>query len=92
MDWIVLRNRLSSLDARNKRLVGDLLNDVSNRVGFRVVDGLGKRVIFRELFLKGVTMMDLRDGDGEISLSLSQVAARQEVRNLIAAIKLPEIR
>ncbi|MBT3764625.1 MAG: AAA family ATPase [Rhodospirillaceae bacterium] len=92
MDWIVLRNRLSSLDARNKRLVGDLLNDVSNRVGFRVVDGLGERVIFRELFLKGVTMMDLRDGDGEISLSLSHVSARQEVRNLIAAIKLPEIR
>jgi chromosome partitioning protein len=91
IDWLVMRNRLSSLDARNKRLVGDLLTDLSRRVGFRVVEGLGERVIFRELFLKGVTMMDLRDGDGEISLSLSQVAARQEVRNLIAAINLPEV-
>ena len=91
MDWLVMRNRLSSLDARNKRLVGHLLTDFSRRVGFRVVEGLGERVIFRELFLNGVTMMDLRDGDGEISLSLSHVAARQEVRNLIAAINLPEV-
>ena len=91
VDWIVMRNRLSNLDARNKRLVGDLLNDLSSRVGFRVVEGLGERVIFRELFLKGVTMIDLRDGDSEISLSLSHVAARQEVRNLIAAINLPEV-
>jgi chromosome partitioning protein len=90
-DWVVMRNRLSSLDARNKRLVGNLLNELSGRVGFRIVEGLGERVIFRELFLKGVTMMDLRDGDSEISLSLSHVAARQEVRNLIAAINLPEV-
>ncbi len=90
-DWIVMRNRLSSLDARNKRLVGDLLNELSGRVGFRIVEGLGERVIFRELFLNGVTMMDLREGESEISLSLSHVAARQEVRNLIVAINLPEV-
>jgi chromosome partitioning protein len=91
IDWIVLRNRLSNLDARNKRLVGTLLDDLSRRVGFRVIAGLGERVIFRELFLKGITMMDLREGDGEISLSLSHVAGRQEVRSLIEAIKLPDI-
>ncbi len=91
IDWIVLRNRLSNLDAHNKRLVGSLLDDLSRRIGCRVIAGLGERVIFRELFLKGITMMDLRDGDGEISLSLSNVAARQEVRNLIAAIKLPDM-
>jgi chromosome partitioning protein len=91
IDWIVLRNRLSNLDARNKRLVGSLLDALSCRVGFRVIAGLGERVIFRELFLKGITMMDLRSGDGEISLSLSHVAARQEVRNLIEEIKLPDM-
>jgi chromosome partitioning protein len=91
IDWIVLRNRLSNLDARNKRLVGNLLADLSRRVGFRVIAGFGERVIFRELFLKGITMMDLRDGDGEISLSMSHVAARHEVRNLINAINLPDM-
>jgi chromosome partitioning protein len=85
VDWIVLRNRLSHLDARNKRDMEGLLEALSKRIGCRVVSGFGERVIYRELFLKGLTMMDMR-GD---ELSMSHVAARQEVRNLVAAMNLP---
>ncbi len=87
VDWIVMRNRLSNLDARNKRDIARLLTDLSARIGFRVIAGFGERVVYRELFSHGLTMMDIdvaglrRDG-----LTMSEVAARQEVRSLIEAL------
>jgi chromosome partitioning protein len=86
-DWIVMRNRIGAADARNKRDVGASLDDLAKRIGFRVVKGFGERVIFRELYLQGLTLMDLREAGA--SLSISQVAARAEVRGLLSAIRLP---
>jgi chromosome partitioning protein len=87
-DWIVMRNRIGAADARNKRDVGASLDELARRIGFRTVKGFGERVIFRELYLQGLTLMDLKEVAGG-SLSISQVAARQEVRGLMAAIRLP---
>ncbi|MFZ5781055.1 MAG: division plane positioning ATPase MipZ [Pseudomonadota bacterium] len=90
VDWIVMRNRLSSLAARNKRDMGNVLEALSRRIGFRVAAGLSERVIYRELFLSGLTLLDLKRGGGVgPSLTLSHVAARQEVRDLVAALNLP---
>ncbi len=89
IDWIVMRNRVSSLDARNKRRVGSLLDSLSPRIGFRIAPGFGERVIFRELFPTGQTLLDLADEKSEIRLSMSHVAARQEVRELIVMLQLP---
>lgn len=92
IDWIVLRNRLSHLNARNKKEVEDALAALADRVGFRVVQGLTERVIYRELFLHGLTMFDtLEDAVADIPPTLSHVAARQEVRQLIEALNLPII-
>lgn len=88
IDWVVLRNRLSTLDAHNKREVGRLLGDLARRIGFRIVPGFGERVIFRELFLKGLTVMDLHQAGGADGMSLSHVAARQEVRALVESLRL----
>jgi chromosome partitioning protein len=90
MDWIVMRNRLSHIDARNKREIGRLLGLLSDRIRFRLAPGFGERVIFRELFPKGLTLLDLREDDGAVPLTMSHVAARQEVRALLRAIGLPE--
>ena len=90
IDWIVMRNRLSHVDARNKREVARLLDQLSRRIHFRLAPGFGERVIFRELFPRGLTLLDLRDEAPEIRLSVSHVAARQEVRALLQAIGLPE--
>ena len=89
-DWFVLRNRLSTLDARNKREMEKLLDALSKRIGFRLVDGLNERVIYRELFLQGLTLLDLGEGQG-LSMTLSHVAARQELRILIDAMGLSAI-
>jgi len=85
MDWIVIRNRLSHIDARNKKIIGELLNKIGERAGFRTAPGFGERVIFRQLFLKGLTLLDIKE-ESEARLSLSEITARQEVRQLIAAI------
>ncbi len=89
VDWVVMRNRLSSLAARNKRDMGTVLSALAKRIGFRIAAGLSERVIYKELFLNGLTLLDLKRGSGGPSLTLSHVAARQEVRDLVAALNLP---
>ena len=87
VDWVLLRNRLQHVEARNMRRVGAALDELSRRVGFRVIPGLGERVIYRELFPKGLTLLDL----GQMKeVGLSHIAARQELREMIAGFALPE--
>jgi chromosome partitioning protein len=86
LDWVVMRNRLSATEARNKRRVATALEALAARIGFRVAPGFGERVIYRELFPAGLTMLDLPQPRLGISLSMSHLAARQEVRALVATL------
>lgn len=86
VDWVVLRNRIAQLEARNMRRMFTALADLARRIGFRVVPGLSERVIYRELFPSGLTLLDPAAIDG---LSLSHIAARQELRDLLDALDLP---
>jgi len=88
IDWIVMRNRLASLDARNKRRIGKLVEELARRIGFRLAPGFSERVVFRELFPRGLTLLDLADAG--TALTLSHVAARQELRGLLDVIGLPK--
>ncbi|MBO6561868.1 MAG: ATPase [Nisaea sp.] len=89
LDWIVMRNRLSSLAARNKQEMERVVASLAKRVGFRVAPGFSERVIFRELFLRGLTMLDVFEIGDSGKPQLSHVAARQEVRGLLNALQLP---
>ncbi|MGB0921757.1 MAG: division plane positioning ATPase MipZ [Alphaproteobacteria bacterium] len=89
VDWVVMRNRLQQLDAKNKRRVGEALTVLADRIGFRVAPGFGERVIYRELFLNGLTLIDLVGADTGVNLTMSHVAARNEVRGLIESLNLP---
>jgi chromosome partitioning protein len=91
IDWLVLRNRLGVQQMHNKRRVGEALTVLAKRIGFRVAPGFSERVIFRELFPRGLTLLDLRDLGTE-NLSMSNIAARQELRDLIAALDLPGVK
>lgn len=91
IDWIVLRNRLAHLDANNKKTIGELLQRIGVLARFRTAPGFGERVVFKELFLKGLTLMDLKD-ESKDRLTLSEISARQEVRQLINAIGPEKIR
>lgn len=90
IDWIVVRNRLSMLGSRNKRLVGEGLQELSLRLGFRAVDGFAERVIFREFYPRGLTALDNLDEDTlGTRPNMSHLAARQEVETLLKSLKLP---
>ncbi len=91
LDWIVLRNRLSPLEARNTRNVGKALTSLSERIGFRLASGLSERVIYRELFPAGLTLLDVTEKNSRILFSMSHVAARQELRGLLTMLNLPEL-
>ncbi len=90
IDWVVIRNRLSATRARNKKNVGDKLDDLAGRIGFRHARGFGDRVIYRELFPMGLTLLDLGGRNSPVRLStMSHVTARIEIRSLVAALNLP---
>lgn len=85
MDWVVTRTRLASLDTRNNQRIHAALESLKKRVMFRYVPGLYERVIYKELFPNGLTILDL-----EKINNLSHVAARQEVRSLLDSLQLTE--
>jgi chromosome partitioning protein len=87
-DWIVLRNRLATTEARNRKRLEERIAALSRRVGFRIGPGLRDRVIYRELFPFGLTIADLGSGVRPVPVSLSHVAARQELRALMQAVGL----
>jgi chromosome partitioning protein len=87
IDWIVVRNRLSSLNSKNKQEIERVLTSLSRRIGYRLASGFGERVIFRELFLNGITLLDLAETRTDISLS--HIAAKQELTTLMDMIQLP---
>jgi len=86
MDWIVVRNRTGHVEAKNQARLLKALSEMSRRVGFRVTQGLSERVIYRELFPSGLTLLD-KGHLGE--LGTSHLVARQELRALVKALALP---
>ena len=90
IDWIVIRNRLSNLHSNNNADIEKILKALAPRIGFRLVSGFSERVIFKELFLQGVTLLDLIEVG--MQMRLSHVAARNELSILIQAIFLSESR
>ncbi len=91
VDWVVVRNRMGAQNMHNKKKIGEALDDLAKRIGFRVAPGFGERVIFRELFPRGLTLLDLKDIGVIGQMNISNVAARQELRELIKGLNLPGV-
>ena len=88
MDWVVVRNRTGYTEARNMARIEKALTEMARRVGFRVSRGLSERVIYRELFPSGLTLLD----KGQLGdLGTSHLVARQELRGLVASLRLPGV-
>jgi chromosome partitioning protein len=91
IEWIIMRNRLSNLDAINKRNVGIVLDSLSKRISFKIAPGFSERVIFRELFLQGLTLIDIIKAKPEKGISVSHIAARQELRDFFKYLNIEEL-
>jgi chromosome partitioning protein len=91
IEWIVMRNRLSNIDAKNKRFMTQVTTELARRIGFRVAPGFSERVIFREMFLQGLTVLDIMESNAKGGISISHIAARQEVRDLLKTLRIPMV-
>jgi chromosome partitioning protein len=83
IEWIVMRNRLANVDSMNKKNMTLALQNISKRLGIKIAPGFSERVIFRELFLQGLTLVDLTKSRRDKSFSISHIAARQELRDFL---------
>ena len=88
-DWVVMRNRLSMVGTRNKRLVGSALQELSQRLEFRTAEGFAERMIFREFYPRGLTALDdFNEATLGTRPTLSHATARQEVASLVNSLSL----
>lgn len=90
IDWVVVRNRTTHIHSRNRARVDGALKALANRLGFREIQGLSERAIFREMFPAGLTLLDLTMEESNRSLTMSHVAARAEMAKLISDLNLPD--
>jgi chromosome partitioning protein len=90
MDWVVVRNRMSEIGSRRDGLVGQGLEQLAARLGFRCVEGFAERVIYRELFPRGLTALDaVAISEPGAASSPTHVSVQQEVLALLEGLKLP---
>ena len=90
IDWVVVRNRVGTQRMVNKEKMERAITMLSKRIGFRVAPGFSERVVFRELFPRGLTLLDLKD-IGVKQLNISNIAARQVLRDMMKAVNLPGV-
>lgn len=91
INWIITRNRVHSLDSNNQRNIEKVMQALSSRMGCKIAPGFGERVIFKELFLKGLTLLDLKSKISEVPFTTSHLAAKQELINLLQLINHEKI-
>ncbi len=86
IDWIVLVNRMSNAASKNRQDLEKVLNALAPRMGFRFIKGFKERVVFRELFLYGLTLLDKKAN--VTNMNMSHIAAQQELNDMLAALNI----
>ncbi len=86
LDWAVVQNRQRRIGTRNERRIEAALHQISDAAGFRLIPGLGERVVYRELFPYGLTLLDLHLIP---EMGRSQPVARAEMSAMLTALQLP---
>lgn len=89
LDWVVMRNRYDPNIDRAKKSVSPQLKKLSQRIGFRIGAGFAERMIYRDLFLAGLTVLDVQVppvGDADRH---EYTEARREIGALIDQLRLP---
>jgi chromosome partitioning protein len=91
IEWLIMRNRIAAVEAHNKRNIEKVVKELSKRIGCKIAPGFGERVIFRELFLKGLTLLDLKNSKLNFNFSTSHILARQELVNLLQSLNIATV-
>ncbi len=87
-DWVVMPNRCRRTGSANDHRFDEALRFLARKAGFRLGQGLGERVAYRELFLFGLTHLDLKLIP---KLAKMKASAKREVERLVVDLKLPVV-
>lgn len=82
LNWIVIGNKLSTYNSKNKANVFSYLEKIAKLYGFRFSHGLRDRVIYKELFLEGLTVLDMQEESLKMKMTISHLAAKREIKAL----------
>ena len=82
LNWVICGNKISPLRSKNKDFVFAKLENISKLYGFRFTLGLKDRVIYKELFLDGLTILDMNSPKLHRRMSVSHLAAKMELNSL----------
>ena len=85
LNWVVIRNCYSE-----ERFVKRSVRELGNLIGFRDLEGCAERQVYRKFFPAGLTAFDSTDEAtlGEPA-NAAHLAARQEMADMIARLRLP---
>lgn len=81
LDWVVVQNRVRRNPSQNQDRIEQALTALAPRLGFRLSEGLTERVAYRELFLLGLSHLDLRRLP---DMSRARPEANREILALLA--------
>lgn len=85
-DWVVMPNRVRRSGSNNEATIGSALKRLSRAANFRIGQGFGERVAYRELFLFGLTHLDLKRIP---NLARVKANAKLEIEQLVSDLRLP---
>lgn len=88
LNWIVVGNKLSPFNSKNKNIVFEYLEKLSKLYGFRLCWGMKDRTIYKEMFLEGLTVLDMKHE--KMKMTISHMAAKREIRKLAEFISPKE--
>ncbi|MCJ8324116.1 MAG: AAA family ATPase [Rhizobiales bacterium] len=85
-DWLLVKNRVSSLGAKHKQKVDKALTNLADKLGATIASNIGDRVIFRELYAMGLSVFDVLDRQTGVKATASHNEAKREILDLIEFI------
>jgi chromosome partitioning protein len=87
LDWVVMKNRARTAEVRQQTRIDQALERLAESIGFRLGQGLNERVAYRELFLFGLTHLDLKRIP---RLARMQARTGEEILRLVSDLALPQ--
>ncbi len=82
LNWIVVGNKISPFQSNNQKQVFDYLKKLEKLYGFRTIIGIKDRAIYKEMFLEGLTVLDMQNEALKMKMSMSHLAAKREIFKL----------
>lgn len=88
-EWLLVKNRVSSLGAKHKLKIDSALVNLAKHLGAKITSNIGDRVIFRELYPMGLSVFDVLDKQTGVKATASHIEAKHEIQALIKYINKP---